>query len=112
MASKYANLEERLLANSMISDEGYYQGSFCWMWIGRVVERNGLRYGRLNIWRDGKSVTVRAHRLALLVFKGIELGDDKGLHMCNFSLCINPEHVVGGTQSDNMRQMWMDGRRS
>lgn len=80
----------------------------CWYW---------LQYER---WARGKPL-VRArgygtfkagdkayapHKLAYLLAKG---NVPKGLvvrHRCGDSRCVNPEHLLLGSQSDNARDMW------
>lgn len=114
---KYDSMEERLIANSVQSETRAYNGTACWEWIGRItVNRSGMRYGTLNIRakrgpRKGKTVTHFAHRVALKVFKGRRLTTKSvAKHLCNNTLCINPEHLVGGTQKSNVRQCVREGR--
>lgn len=45
------------------------------------------------------------HRVAYCEAKGVSLASIKGMvvrHTCDNKPCINPEHLVIGTQSDNM----------
>ena len=114
---KYESMQERLIANSVVSERFFWNGSPCWEWIGKYVRSNrGLAYGVLNVRfksgpRKGKVRTVRAHRVALQVFKGRYLGKRYvGGHACNISWCINPEHLVGGTQQANVRKTVREGR--
>lgn len=75
----------------------------CWLWTGYV-----LKSGYGEFWYDKKK--NRAHRVAYQMFKG-ELGaDDKVLHTCDTPSCVNPDHLVKGTQADNMADMIAKGR--
>ena len=52
--------------------------------------------------------TYRAHRLAYCDYHGIDHSDIKGQvvrHTCDNRKCINPEHLLIGTQQDNMDDM-------
>lgn len=117
MPRKYACLEDRLIANTRLSDDSAYKGTACWEWIGAyVVNRGGMRYGKLDVRRKqgkfkGKRKTWYAHRLAVIVFKGRRLWPRQVVaHLCNNSLCINPEHLLGGSQRKNIQQCVRDGR--
>lgn len=112
MPRKYESLADRLLANSVLSDDTFYKGTPCWEWIGKL--RNGypaitLRYKRGP--RKGKVYNIGAHRLSLVVFKGRRMTPKMvARHLCNNRICINPEHLVGGSQIANVRQCVREGR--
>lgn len=64
----------------------------CWEWINCKG-----RYGRF--WVDGS--TFYAHRISWLINRGqIPIGMEV-LHKCDNKICINPDHLYLGTQSDN-----------
>lgn len=80
----------------------------CWMWLGgRMKRANGsVWYGRFCI---GKRV-VLAHRFAWAVTHG-ELDPDKVIrHSCDNPGCVRPEHLLSGTQSENLKDMRDRGR--
>jgi len=117
MPFKYPSMEERILANSIESRDQQYAGSFCWIWIGRTKPNaSGTKYGVITRRykrgpREGKVRTDYVHRVVIQVFKGRRMTPKMvGLHLCNNTLCCNPEHLKGGTQVANMRQMVKDGR--
>src|SRR5260221_13333244 len=117
MPFKYASMEDRLIANSVISESHFWNGTACWEWIGAYKKnRSGMSYGKINVRfksgkRKGQLHTEQAHRVALRVFKGRYLGKRYvGGHACNVSWCINPAHLTGGTQRTNVRKCVSDGR--
>lgn len=114
---KYASMEDRIIANSVLSEEHEYNGERCWEWLGRYkVNRSGKRYPVLTMRfkrgpRKGKVRTVLVHRLVIVVFKGrIMTPRMVGMHLCNNSMCVCPNHLEGGTQRKNVRQCVADGR--
>jgi len=69
----------------------------CWWWLGARQQSNG--YGRFGYGRGREYAHILSYRL----YKG-EI--PKGLfvrHRCDNPLCINPEHLLIGTQKDNMQ---------
>lgn len=80
----------------------------CWLWTGTV---RGKGYGWFQI--DGKRKA--AHRFSYETFKEpIEPGKVI-MHTCDNPLCVNPEHLVQGTQKENIRDAitkgrWIQGR--
>lgn len=108
MPRKYPSLADRLIANSYLSDECHYDGTPCWIWMGK---RNASGYPQINLREDGAVRTYLAHRLALTVFRGRRWRRGQvAKHLCNNPLCINPMHLDGGSQSSNMRQCVREGR--
>ncbi|KWX19585.1 hypothetical protein AFM11_35160 [Mycolicibacterium wolinskyi] len=87
----------------------------CSIWVG-AIGADG--YGRFFITRAGMGFCVRPNRYALAMSTGEPLGVDVlALHECDNPICvkINPagsvrQHVVAGTQSENMTRMGR-GRR-
>ena len=51
-----------------------------------------------------------AHRLAFLL-SGNDFGYPVVMHKCDNPSCVNPEHLCGGTHTDNMQDMLKKGRR-
>jgi len=74
-------------------------------------EKSRTRSGYGKRWWQGK--VCRAHRVAYVEEKGIDLKDIDGLvvrHKCDNPACINPNHLELGTQKDNLRDMAERGR--
>jgi hypothetical protein len=76
----------------------------CWIWNGGYF-RNG--YGAFVL--TSKKI-LRAHRMAYeLVFGEIEEGAVIR-HTCDNPKCVNPKHLLSGTQKDNMDDKTARGR--
>lgn len=112
MPRKYATVADRIIANSIIDTENAYAGTYCWCWIGKVTKNNrGQFYPVMTARVDGKVRNVRAHRVVLAEIKGKRMtAKSVALHLCNNSLCVNPEHLARGTQTANVRQCVREGR--
>lgn len=93
----------------MIYDREYIQervvitDSGCWEWQN-CTDRLG--YGQVSRLSSGESL---AHRLSYRIFKG----SVDGLvirHTCDNPPCCNPDHLLGGTQGDNLYDAVQKGR--
>ncbi|CAD5239093.1 putative homing endonuclease [Klebsiella phage vB_KpP-Screen] len=73
----------------------------------------GLGYGSARYPALKVGGSVRMHRAEYCLANGLTLEDIAGLvvmHTCDNPRCINPEHLVLGTQRDNMLDMRNKGR--
>jgi hypothetical protein len=76
------------------------------LWTGAVGEGHG--YGLFNSG-DG---TIAAHVYAFtLANPGTQRRGLVVRHTCDVKLCVNPRHLLIGTQKDNVRDMDERGRR-
>lgn len=99
-----SDLKQRLLERRRIDPD-----TGCWLWDGSLDSKG---YGQIKVGgRRGK--LWRVHRLAAVVFLGFD-GDSavQVLHKCDTPACFNPDHLFLGTISDNVRDMYVKGRRS
>jgi hypothetical protein len=79
----------------------------CWLWLGAT---DGEGYGYLKRRKNGKQYGIKAHRHIWEFFNGkIPIGMN-ALHRCDIPLCVNPNHIFLGTQTDNVRDMESKGR--
>lgn len=76
----------------------------CWVWGGAL---NAYGYG--HAWY--KDRIQRAHRVSYELCHGGIPQSLIVLHTCDNRACVNPVHLVLGTQQDNMRSMSRKGRR-
>jgi len=80
--------------------------SACWNWKKSLMWKG---YGQT--W-DGRLV-VRAHRIAYMLANSVELSSDQHvIHTCDNRACCNPNHLVLGTNSDNMADKIAKDRQS
>lgn len=76
----------------------------CWLWTGAIVRG----YGQL--WIGGRH--AYAHRVSLEFRLGRSLAKRMfACHHCDTPACVNPAHLYEGTNSDNMRDASVRGRR-
>jgi hypothetical protein len=67
----------------------------CWIWLGKPISTG---YGRIK----QRGQTIRAHRLALVLKLGRDLGPGKvPNHMCGNPPCVNPAHLQESTPREN-----------
>lgn len=111
MARKYASVQDRIIANSVLSTESFFEGTPCWIWIGVVDERG---YPRMSMRKPGKRTPtpMRAHRVSCEAFNGPIPDGHVVQHRCNVQTCVAPLHLKAGTQSENMHQCVADGRHN
>jgi len=87
--------------------EGKYEvvtESGCWLW-NSCLYPNG--YGYLKC----KNKSKLAHRISYELYKGELNISDVVRHTCDVRCCVNPDHLIAGTQRDNMQDMYTKGRR-
>lgn len=65
----------------------------CWAWTGSV---NNYGYGH---FRDEKK--IQAHRWAYLHWKGNIPAGKILRHTCDTANCVNPDHLIPGTNKEN-----------
>jgi hypothetical protein len=76
----------------------------CWLWKGA---RSANGYG--TVWHKGKCYA--AHRLSWVFAHGAEPTTEVIRHSCDNPSCVRPDHLVPGTQADNVHDMIDRGRQ-
>jgi len=69
----------------------------------------GLGYATSWIIVEGIKYTTTKHRAVFYKIAGYL--PEVVMHTCDNPRCINPEHLIAGTQSDNMQDMLRKGRQ-
>jgi hypothetical protein len=103
MARWTLTAKERLMAKVQEDPSG------CWIWNGAKRSKRQDRpdgYGAM--WFCG--AMRPAHVVAYILFVDAELHGLKVLHRCDTPLCVRPEHLFLGTDSDNMLDCSAKGR--
>ena len=86
--------------NQVFEENIFYSPDGCWLWIG-PTHKNGYPVFK------GKF----AHRYSYTRYTG-EIKDKLFVcHTCDIPLCVNPNHLFLGSQTDNLRDMTLKGRR-
>lgn len=81
--------------------------SACWPWRGWRVGPPPNHYGR--VWLQGGRHL--AHRVAYVLETHASLEPETCvLHRCDNPECVNPSHLMAGTQRDNIADMNAKGR--
>ena len=73
----------------------------CWEWQG---SRRGDNYGQLYVARKHRAAHRFSFFLANCYYPPVVR------HKCDNRVCVNPHHLQGGTQTDNMRDVVERGR--
>lgn len=91
--------KERLMAMVEVDP-----GSGCWVWLGSGTEKYG-------IIRDDTGKSVYAHRLSYTLHTGYQFKKgEQALHACDNTWCVNPDHLMPGTNNANVRDKMLKGR--
>jgi hypothetical protein len=80
----------------------------CWNWIGAT---HGSGQKRGCFW-DGKRKTDAARWLWQQTHGKQLEASHVVMHTCDNPLCVNPAHLVMGTQAQNVADMWAKGRQN
>ena len=76
----------------------------CWLWLGPVMGTGKYQYGCI------AGTTIYAHRKSYELYKGKIPVGSVVRHTCDTPLCVNPEHLICGTQADNLQDAFARGR--
>lgn len=82
----------------------------CWAWTAAKNSKTGYGCFRVGSLKDGSRRMIDAHRHAVELTRGFITEGLYVLHRCDNRICVNPNHLYVGTQSDNISDMWNRGR--
>jgi hypothetical protein len=80
----------------------------CWLWTGKPHRSDAWGYGRLTV--NGK--TIKAHRFAYILAYGDIPSGMLVRHRCDNPLCVRPDHLLLGTDQDNIDDKVSRGRQA
>lgn len=81
----------------------------CWLWTGSI---SGNGYGLYYIaFGDERRLQIGTHRLAYHLTYGEIPPGQVVRHTCDVKLCCRPDHLVPGTQRENIRDMVLRKRQ-
>lgn len=78
--------------------------STCWLFNGTNNGKSGYKV----FWYEGQNRP--AHRIAYLLWKGPIPSGEVVRHMCFNPACVNPDHLLTGTQKENIEDSVAAGR--
>lgn len=78
----------------------------CWPWLG---SQDGRRYGQMSSGPGGGS-PIKAHRVSWIIANGPIPEGMNILHRCDNPPCVNPNHLLPGTQKQNIQDASERGR--
>ena len=84
--------------------------SGCWLWTGSVDKRG---YAQIRVpYKDRTRVLRYASNVALELYATPLLPGQGACHRCDNPYCVNPDHLFGGTQLENIRDCMAKGRKT
>jgi hypothetical protein len=78
----------------------------CWLWTGGKTKDG---YGLMAV--PGTRKLVYVHRLAFELFNRELASGECALHKCDVRNCVRPDHLFGGTRTDNAADKVAKGRQ-
>lgn len=80
----------------------------CHNWVGA---RNRAGYGEIVIYVLGKKTLQLAHRVSYMLANQISINRFQCVcHKCDNTSCVNPDHLLLGSQKENLQDMRRKGR--
>ncbi len=84
--------------------------SDCWLWLGTKLKGG---YGSMSIGSRSSNTksTALAHRISFFIQNGSIPYGAVIMHTCDNPSCVNPSHLIAGSQLDNIRDCISKGRK-
>ena len=83
----------------------------CWEWMSTTKKGYGVFESGSVSMAARKSSKRGAHQVSYEAYNGLIPKGQVVRHTCDNSLCINPDHLILGTQADNVADREARGRR-
>ena len=105
----YYKYDEHTIKAQSRFDKNYDKTDNCWNYKSRL---NKEGYGHISINIAKKEHVLRAHRFSWMIANQQDWPADKPVarHICNNPACVNPAHIIPGTQQENVQDMIKSGR--
>lgn len=102
-------MENHIIITQIVPIEQSYfvEDNGCWTWEGSK-DQDG--YGLISATRNGYKTKIRANRWFYEKYKGPLPDGMKACHTCDYTSCVNPEHLFAGTAKQNTQDMVRKGR--
>lgn len=107
--SRVGDVRDRFFDRFDIAENG------CWIWNATLIKMGRYFYGAIAGKIDGvryvkTGINMGAHRVSWILHYGaIPAGEGSHgtvvMHKCDNPLCVNPEHLMLGSQQDNVADM-------
>ena len=101
MPKKTLDLVNRILKSCKVEQRGF--DTPCWVWKGGnsgESSTSGRTYGRISAF----GATSAVHRVMYSCFNGYLPPSKEVDHLCNNSLCCNPDHLEMTTRKQNLKR--------
>lgn len=82
----------------------------CWLWTGSKAGGRDGRYGTIRETGPSRK-SAYTHRYSYELHHGPIPDGHVVMHTCDVPACVNPDHLLLGTQGDNVKDMDAKGRR-
>lgn len=79
----------------------------CWIFTGAIDDKG---HGNVRAMRNGRWTCTKAHRVSYEHHKGAVPFGLVVRHMCDVRACVNPHHLIPGTQRENVADIIARGR--